>query len=244
MTKRDGFVFYESFYDAIRYLPDDIQLTVYKMLCEYALYGAEPETDDNVAQGFFKLMKPQIDANVKRRENGSKATKSEPKPNLDVTKEGANPNLDLTKEGANLNLDVGGTEPNPNLDLTKPEPKDKVKEKVKEKDKYKAKDKDKAKEKVKEREKGFRPPSLDEVTAYCQERHNNVNPERFIDFYAAKGWMIGANKMRDWKAAIRTWEQREDKPLLQGRGSPVINKPATGRAAVDELLAEMEAIDI
>lgn len=236
MTKRDGFVFYESFYDAIRYLPDDIQLTVYKMLCEYALYGAEPETDDNVAQGFFKLMKPQIDANVKRRENGSKATKSEPKPNLDVTKEGANLNLDLTKEGANPNLDVGGTEPNPNLDLTKPEPKDKVKDK--------AKEKEKVKEKVKEREKGFRPPSLDEVTAYCQERHNTVNPERFIDFYAAKGWMIGANKMRDWKAAIRTWEQREDKHLLQSRGSPIPNKPATGRDAVDELLAEMEAIDI
>lgn len=236
MTKRDGFVFYESFYDAIRYLPDDIQLTVYKMLCEYALYGTEPETNDNVAQGFFKLMKPQIDANVKRRENGSKATKSEPKPNLDVTKEGANLNLDLTKEGANPNLDVGGTEPNPNLDLTKPEPKDKVKDK--------AKEKEKVKEKVKEREKGFRPPSLDEVTAYCQERHNTVNPERFIDFYAAKGWMIGANKMRDWKAAIRTWEQREDKPLLQSRGSPIPNKPATGRDAVDELLAEMEAIDI
>ena len=229
MTKRDGFVFYESFYDAIRYLPDDIQLTVYKMLCEYALYGTEPETDDNVAKGFFKLMKPQIDANVKRRENGSKATKSEPKPNLDLTKEGANPNLDAS-----------GIEPRPNLDLTEPEPKDKVKDKVKDKDKYKAKEK----EKEREREKSFRPPSLDEVTDYCQQRGNTVNPERFIDFYAAKGWMIGANKMRDWKAAIRTWERREDKPLAQGRGSPIPNKPATGRDAVDELLAEMEAIDI
>lgn len=240
MTKRDGFVFYESFYDAIRYLPDDIQLTVYKMLCEYALYGTEPETNDNVAQGFFKLMKPQIDANVKRRENGSKATKSEPKPNLDATKEGANLNLDLTKEGANPNLDASGIEPNPNLDLTEPEPKDKVKDKVKDKDKYKAKEK----EKEREREKSFRPPSLGEVTAYCQERGNLVNPERFIDFYASKGWMIGSNKMRDWKAAIRTWERREDKPLSQGRGSPMPPKPATGRDAVDELLAEMEAIDI
>ena len=40
-------------------------------------------------------------------------------------------------------------------------------------------------------------------------RHNNVDPEKFVDFYAAKGWMIGKNKMKDWKAAVRTWEKCE-----------------------------------
>lgn len=40
-------------------------------------------------------------------------------------------------------------------------------------------------------------------------RHNNVDPEKFIDFYSAKGWMIGKNKMKDWKAAVRTWEKGE-----------------------------------
>ncbi|MBR4300056.1 MAG: hypothetical protein IKT59_10145 [Bacteroidales bacterium] len=54
----------------------------------------------------------------------------------------------------------------------------------------------------------FVPPSLEEVKAYCSERKNGIDPENFITFYQSKGWMIGKNKMKDWKAAIRTWEQR------------------------------------
>jgi hypothetical protein len=53
----------------------------------------------------------------------------------------------------------------------------------------------------------FYPPTLDEVKAYCDERRNLVDPEKLFDFYSAKGWMVGKNKMKDWKAAIRTWEK-------------------------------------
>lgn len=55
----------------------------------------------------------------------------------------------------------------------------------------------------------FKSPSLSEVSAYCEERGNSVDPESFINFYESKGWMIGKNKMKDWKAAVRTWEKRE-----------------------------------
>lgn len=55
----------------------------------------------------------------------------------------------------------------------------------------------------------FTPPTLQEVQVYCMSRHNNVDPEKFINFYSAKGWMIGKNKMKDWKAAVRTWEKGE-----------------------------------
>ena len=58
--------------------------------------------------------------------------------------------------------------------------------------------------------KGFTPPTLDEVRAYCEERNNGIDAERFIDFYASKGWMVGKNKMKDWKACVRTWEKREN----------------------------------
>ena len=57
----------------------------------------------------------------------------------------------------------------------------------------------------------FRPPTVDEVRAYCQERGNSVDPEQFIDFYTSKGWIVGKNKMKDWKASVRTWEKRDDK---------------------------------
>ena len=57
--------------------------------------------------------------------------------------------------------------------------------------------------------KRFVPPTVDEVRQYCQERSNTVQPERFVNFYEAKGWMVGKNKMRDWKAAVRTWESKQ-----------------------------------
>ena len=57
----------------------------------------------------------------------------------------------------------------------------------------------------------FKPPSVDEVSAYCQERGSGVDPQAFVDFYASKGWMVGKNKMKDWRAAVRNWERKERK---------------------------------
>lgn len=54
----------------------------------------------------------------------------------------------------------------------------------------------------------FKKPTLEEVREYCKERNNKVDAEKFIDFYESKGWMVGKNKMKDWKACVRTWESR------------------------------------
>lgn len=56
--------------------------------------------------------------------------------------------------------------------------------------------------------KRFTQPTLEEVRAYCRERNNNVDAERFIDYYTANGWKVGKNPMKDWKAAVRTWERQ------------------------------------
>lgn len=58
----------------------------------------------------------------------------------------------------------------------------------------------------------FKKPTLEEVKEYCKERNNDVNPQKFIDFYESKGWYVGKNKMKDWKACVRTWE-KSAKPL-------------------------------
>ena len=57
----------------------------------------------------------------------------------------------------------------------------------------------------------FVPPTVDEVRAYCQEKHymDRVNPNKFVDFYESKGWMVGKNKMKDWKAAVRNWASKD-----------------------------------
>ena len=71
-------------------------------------------------------------------------------------------------------------------------------------------DKDKDKDKDKDI---FTPPTVDEVRNYCVERNNSVDAEAFVSFYESKGWLIGKNKMKDWRAAVRTWERsrKDDK---------------------------------
>ena len=65
-------------------------------------------------------------------------------------------------------------------------------------------------EKVKKRESSaFRAPSVDEVRAYCSERGNDVDPEHFVAYYQSNGWKVGRNPMKDWKAAVRSWEKRD-----------------------------------
>ena len=90
---------------------------------------------------------------------------------------------------------------------------------------YQDKDKDKDKDKenisfppdgVKDSARAHR-PTVEEVAAYCRERGNSVDAERFVDFYAYKGWKVGNQPMKDWKACVRTWERREDKPKQTGR---------------------------
>lgn len=55
--------------------------------------------------------------------------------------------------------------------------------------------------------KKFVAPTVEEVSAYCRERGSNVDAERFVDFYTSNGWKVGKNPMKDWRAAVRTWER-------------------------------------
>ena len=57
--------------------------------------------------------------------------------------------------------------------------------------------------------KRFEKPSISDIKQYCIERNNNVNAEQFFDYYESNGWKVGKNSMKDWKAAVRTWERSE-----------------------------------
>ena len=74
----------------------------------------------------------------------------------------------------------------------------------------------------KEKRKRFTPPSLDEVKSYCNERNNAVNPEAFVDFYESKGWKVGREPMKDWRAAVRTWERREANHARNGSADSAV----------------------
>ena len=73
----------------------------------------------------------------------------------------------------------------------------------------------------------FTPPTLEEVEEYCNERNNGVDAQRFINFYESKGWMVGKNKMKDWKASVRTWEQKDKQDLPQWFDKDIQKKEIT-----------------
>lgn len=94
----------------------------------------------------------------------------------------------------------------------------------------------------------FVKPTVDEVRAYCAERNNNVDAESFVDFYESKGWMVGKNKMKDWKAAVRTWEKSRcgSKPSnYKQTTNNDLNPQITAqlRALEEQQLASMPDID-
>lgn len=209
---RDGFIFYESFRNAMKGLPAETQLLLYNAIADYALYDTEPDFGgDGIASGFFTLMRPQIDANNRRRDVGSrggrpaKSQECEPNDNQAETNEKPNDNQSITE-----------AKPSDNQTVTEPEPKEKEKEKEKEK----------AKANVKEKEcsadtpRRFTKPTVEDIREYCRERGNGVDAQRFFDFYEAKGWRVGNQPMKDWQAAVRTWEGRDSaRPRDQARFS-------------------------
>lgn len=79
--------------------------------------------------------------------------------------------------------------------------------------------------------KRFVPPTLEEVQAYCYERNNDVDAERFIDYYTSNGWLVGKNKMKDWKAAVRTWER-----------NGYSDKQAPKKTETNDFMAELQAM--
>lgn len=70
--------------------------------------------------------------------------------------------------------------------------------------------------------KKFTPPTEEQVSEYCREKGFSLDVDRFIDYYAANGWMVGKNKMKDWKAVVRNWER-------QGRTTKPSNQPTANK---------------
>lgn len=183
--ERESFVFYRSFYEAIKELPAENQANVYNALFEYSFNNVEVELS-GVEKAVFLLMKPQVDANQKKYENGCKGGRPKKQ------------NQDETEIKPNQNQNETEIKPKQNQNETEVKPNDNVNDN----------DNDNVNDKEK-RKRTFVKPTVEEVRAYCRERRNNVNAENFINFYESKGWKVGNTPMKDWKACVRTWEQRD-----------------------------------
>lgn len=182
----DSMVFYRSFYEGIRRLPEKSRAKLYDAVFAYGLDGEEMELDE-IESAMFQLIKPQIDANNRRKENGMKGgrpkTETKPKHNLDETKPKPRLNLDVTKHEPNVNV-------NANVNVNDKEKVSPIGD-------------------TKKKTIRFSPPTVAEVQSYCQEKGYTVDADRFVSFYESKGWYVGKNKMKDWKSAVRGWASRE-----------------------------------
>ena len=183
---KDSFVLYTKYLDNIQALSMEQRGMLFTSLMLYAS-GQEPEEMDPVTAMAFSFIKSQMDKDIEKY-NETCAKRSE------AGKLGGRPKKQEEAKKAN------GFSEN-----------QKKQGKAKKADNEYEYDNDNDLLKENTKRKVFSTPTVDDVRAYCLERNNKVDPQSFVDFYESKGWMIGKNKMKDWKAAVRTWERSETK---------------------------------
>lgn len=199
--KKNSYVMYKSWNPLIRTLPDAEAGQLLKAIATYQS-GDQVETFENpMLNAVFEMIKAAFviddekyrDKCEQNAQNGSKGGKakaanaSERKETLANASDGKTNLANLADKDLDKDLDFGNDFDNGF-----------------------GPDKEKG-DKSPRRAKRFTPPTVEEVRAYCLERSNGIDPQRFVDFYASKGWMVGRNKMKDWQAALRNWEKINEK---------------------------------
>ena len=215
----ESFVFYQSFREAIRMLPPEERLEVFEAITDYGLYGECEEPDSPVAKAILTMAIPQMDANSKRRDGAKQGGRPSKKPMVSEKSEKEKPMVsEKTKNEKPMVSQINENEKPMVLQINK-NTKPMVSEKS-ENEKPNVNDNVNVNVNVNEKEnvkgdckggtgKRFTPPSIDQIREYCRERGNHVDPEGFYAFYESNGWKVGKNPMKDWRAAVRTWERRD-----------------------------------
>lgn len=206
---RNSFIFYRSFYEAISNLDDETRLACYDAILSFGMNGEEIDLE-GIAKSIFTLIKPQLEANNRRYENGCKGAEygslgGRPKKNFEEDSE-------QITEGDILGNPLGDNTENPlgdNLENPKKTPKKPLMKMINENENVKDINIGKAEKEGAEKPRTYEPPALEEVNAYCQERKNNVDPKIFIDYYAQRNWMLGKSRITDWKLKVREWEHND-----------------------------------
>jgi hypothetical protein len=216
--RMESITIYRNMVDSVRNLDQTDFQPIVMAIFDFALDGKEPENLTPMQYAVFNMTRVNIEKSNERRRSKAeyeKKRRERKKAEREALKSNSVDNAWTSVDNESECVDVRYD-------------KEKEKEKVKVKEKVKENEKEKEKEKVKEKEsknnsnniymcgekispqtprKNFVKPTVEEVREYCLERKNNVDPERFVNFYESKDWFVGKNKMKDWRAAVRTWER-------------------------------------
>ncbi len=185
-------IFYSSYYEAIKELPDDVQGVVYKAIIDYAMEKKEPSLS-GIAKGIFALIRPTLDASIKNYENGKKGGRPSQKTESETQSETEQETQIITQsetqeQTESISKNENKKENKNNKEITK-------KEKVK-----------------KEKTTVFIPPIFEEVKAYVESRGNKIDAKRFFDYFTAGKWIDSEGKpVYNWKQKVITWEGKRTK---------------------------------
>lgn len=187
---RDSFIFYRSYAEALRELTDKQRLHLLDAIIAYVLDN-ESITLNGVEKGMFALIRPQLDANNQRYENGCKG--GAPKGNKNAQRN----NRKTTEKQPMFEICCL---PDNNQITTEIQPNENDNDNVNVKERVVYVNSNNAPAHAR-----MNPPSVDEVREYCRDIGSAVDAQRFVDYYTANGWLVGKNPMRDWKAMVRRW---------------------------------------
>lgn len=197
---RDSLLLYRSTLDGLLSLPPEEVKAALTALKEYAMDDKE-EDHGPTAAAVLAMTKPLIDANNKKVQAGrlgglSKQTEANAKQTEATVKQTEANRSIVEADASTAKLKEKGERRN-------------IKESV-----------------ARATQKKFEPPALEDVKAYISEKGYSVDAEVFVDFYASKNWMVGKNKMSDWKAAVRNWarSRRQESPTESSKRQEVTAK--------------------
>lgn len=184
---KKSFLLYTDQMSLFEQLPDDVAGQLIKHVFKY-VNDMNPETDNLLLKIAFEPIKLQLKRDLKTWEDIRETRSAAGKKGMEnrwKTKHNYD-NLVITNDNSVI-ADITKITVNDNVNVNDNVT---IKENIKEKPK-----------------KVFCIPTFQEISDYCKERNNDVDANKFLDFYTAKGWMIGKEKMKDWRACVRTWEK-------------------------------------
>ena len=184
---RESFVFHAEY---IEDLPDEYKARFIEYTVKYGLPGQSPEIEDGTLEStVWKKIARRIDAEAEKYKEISEKRKEAAQKRYQQYQQRTKPVREEPAKTEQTEQKVATPEESPAESQT-------------------AKPKKAA---------AFVKPTVEEIAEYCSERKNGIDPQAFYDFYESKGWKVGAAKMKDWRASVRTWEQRRKTEQTGGR---------------------------
>lgn len=177
---RDSFVFYRSFYEVIKLLDDFNAKALLSAIGDYALDGVEPTFNDNILKAIWLPIRPQLEANRRRYENGKRGG----------TPKGSRNNPSGKSKHQDVNIESSCQ---PEADVMEAVFNPQIKVPV-----------------VESSAVSQSIPTLIDVRLYVQNERLNVDPEKFYAYYQKHEWMSGPNPLYNWQAMVRKWHQNAE----------------------------------